>query len=155
MTRMKGAICCMVLSVLGAVFLAGTLYAAKDDVVTPKEYGVYVKTEKQTKRILPNVVFEDEEIFYVESNNPQRFELKDVQYFVIYGKYDVQYLTLNHLLFFQQSPLGKARFLFGQDVEIDVKKKSDSLYVVKPKGLFGRGYYSLWINDSAWDFIVE
>jgi len=29
------------------------------------------------------------------------------------------------------------------------------LYTIRPKGLFGRGYYALWISDSAWDFIVE
>jgi hypothetical protein len=27
--------------------------------------------------------------------------------------------------------------------------------VVKSKELMGRGYTSLWINDSAWDFIIE
>lgn len=154
MKRIK-AVRCILLSMLVAVFIVGSAYAAKDDVVTPKEFGVYVKTDKGMKRIIPNIVFEQEGLFYVEINNPQRFLLKDVRYFVIYGKYEMDYLTLNNLLFFEQSPLGKARFMFGKDVELDVKKKSNLLYVVKPKGLFGRGYYSLWIEDSAWDFIIE
>ncbi len=151
----KSMFCFTVLSVLCTAFLTGSLYAARDDVATPKEFGVYVKTEKQTKRILPNIVFENQSVFYVESNNPQRFELKDVRYFIVYGKYEMEFLTLNNLLFFEQSPLGKSRFIFGKDIDIDVTKKSDLLYVIKPKGLFGRGYYSLWINDSAWDFIIE
>lgn len=155
MVRIRKGFCCTVLFILCVVFLAGTLHASKDDVVTPKEYGVYVKTVKHTKRILPNIVFENDTVFYVESNNPQHFELKEVQYFIIYGKYSTEFLTLNNLLFFEQSPLGKARFLFGKDMEVDVTKKSDTLHVVKPKGLFGRGYYCLWINDTAWDFIIE
>jgi hypothetical protein len=62
---------------------------------------------------------------------------------------------MNPLLFIQQSPLGKARFMFGKDVGIEIKKKGDDLYTAKPKELMGRGYFSLWIDDSAWDFIVE
>jgi hypothetical protein len=62
---------------------------------------------------------------------------------------------MNPLLFIQQSPLGKARFVFGKDVGIEIKKKGDDLYTVKPKELMGRGYFSLWIDDGAWDFIVE
>jgi hypothetical protein len=146
---------CCILSLVAALFLAGPLFAARDDVATPKEYGVYAKTSKGLKRILPNIVFDEEGVLYVESNNPQRFRLNDVQYFVIYGKYEMQYLTLNNLLFLNQSPLGKTRFIFGKELQLDVKKRNETLYSVKPKGLFGRGYYSLWINDSAWDFIIE
>ena len=135
--------------------LAGTAFSAKDDVPTPKEYGVYIKTPSTLKRLLPNIVFDEKGVLYVESNNPPRFPLAEIQQFVIYGKYDVKYLTLNPLLFVTETPLHKSRFLFGKEIELQVSRKSDVLYAVKPKGLFGRGYYSLWINDTAWDFIVE
>ena len=128
---------------------------AKEDVVTPKEYGVYVKMPKTQKRLLPNILFNEKGILYIESNNPQRFPLAEVQLFIIYGKYDVKYLTLNPMLFVNESPLGKPRFIIGKDIEIEVTKKSDLLYTVTPKGLFGRGYYGLWINDTVWDFVVE
>lgn len=144
-----------VIVLLGLVPLAGGLAATREDVVTPKEPGVYVQSGKTQKRLLPNIVFEEQGIIYLESNNPQRFSLGEVQYFVLYGKYDMNFLTLNPLLFLVQSPVGKMRYLFGKEIEIEVTKKSDLLYVVKPKGLFGRGYYSLWINDSAWDFVIE
>ena len=143
------------ISVVGALFLAGPLHAAKDDVPTPKEYGVYVKTATKLVRILPNIVFQEGSMIYVESNNPPHFLLKDISYFILYGKQDMQYLTLNNLVFINQSPLGKSRFMFGKEVETEVKKKGDILYTIRPKGLFGRGYYALWINDSAWDFIVD
>ena len=29
------------------------------------------------------------------------------------------------------------------------------MYIIKPKGLLGRGYYSIWINDTAWDFMLD
>ena len=128
---------------------------AKEDVATPKEYGVYVKTPKTLKRLLPNIVFDEKGLLYVESNNPQRFPLAEVQQFVIYGKYEMKFLTLNPMLFVSETPLHKSRFLFGKEIELEVAKKSDVLYTVKPKSLFGRGYYSLWINDTAWDFVIE
>jgi hypothetical protein len=142
-------------TVVAAFFLAGPLHAAKDDVPTPKEYGVYVKTATKLVRILPNIVFQEGKMLYIESNNPPHFSLKDVKYFLLYGSPDMQYLTFNNLLFINQSPLGKPRFIFGKEVEVEVKNRGDALYTVRPKGLFGRGYYALWINDSAWDFIVE
>jgi hypothetical protein len=142
-------------TVVAVFFLAGSLLAAKDDVPTPKEYGVYVKTATKLVRILPNIVFQEERMLYIESNNPLHLSLKDIHYFILYGRPDMQYLTFNNLLFVNQSPLGKSRFIFGKEVEVEVKKRSDALYTVRPKGLFGRGYYALWINDSAWDFIVE
>ena len=135
---------------LGAVALH-----AKEDVATPKEYGVYVKTPKTLKRLLPNIVFDEKGVLYIESNNPQRFPLAEVQQFIIYGKYDTKYLTLNPMLFVTETPLHKSRFLFGKDIQLEVTKKSDTLYTAKPKSLFGRGYYSLWINDTAWDFVIE
>ena len=144
-----------VLLLLGLVLLFSGFAPAKEDVVTPKEPGVYVQATKSQKRLLPNIVFEEQGLIYVESNNPQRFPLGEVQYFIVYGKFDLKLLTLNPLLFLTQSPVGKMRYAFGKDVEIEVTKKSDLLYVVKPKKLFGRGYYSLWINDSAWDFVIE
>jgi hypothetical protein len=129
---------------------------AKEDVVAPKEYGVYVvKMPKTQKRLLPNMLFDEKGILYVESNNPQRFLLAEIEVFVLYGTYDIKYLTLNPLLFANESPMGRSRFILGKDVELEVTKKSDLLYTVKPKGLFGRGYYGLWINDTVWDFVVE
>jgi hypothetical protein len=143
------------ITVVGVFFLAGPLHAAKDEVPTPREYGVYVRTPSKLVRILPNIVFQEGRILYIESNNPPHFSLKDVGYFVLYGKLNMKYLTFNNLVFINQTPLGKARFIFGKGVEIEVKKKNDVLYTARPKGLFGRGYYALWIDDSAWDFIVE
>ena len=127
----------------------------KDDRVQPKEFGVYIKTQKSIVRLMPNVVFDERGVFFIESNNPARFVLKDIEHFVIYGKYDMSILTLNSLLFFNPSPLGKARYIFGKDIEINVKKQGTDLYSIKQKGLLSRGYYCLWINDSAWDFVIE
>ena len=67
----------------------------------------------------------------------------------------MQYLTLNNLKPFQMTSLGVRRYMLGLALDLDVRKKSEILYTVKPKGLFGRGYYALWINDTAWDFIIE
>ncbi len=139
---------CLVLILMVSVPLYG-----KDE--KPKEPGVYIKTGKALKRLMPNIVFSEEGILFVESNNPPHFFLKDVGYFVIYGKYDMQVLTINPLLFALQSPIGKMRYIFGKGIEFEMKKRVDDLYTIKPKGLLGRGYFSLWINDTAWDFIVE
>jgi len=138
-----------------AVALCGVVLYAKEDITAPKEFGVYVKMKKSTNRLLPNIVFDEKGILFVESNNPPQFPLGELEHFIIHGKYDVKYLTLNPMLFITETPLGKSRFLLGKDIELEVTKKSDVLYTVKPKGLFGRGYYSLWINDSAWDFVIE
>ena len=143
----------MVLAAILAVGVGPALAQKKETLQTPKEYGVYVKAGKNLQRLLPNIVFDEKGVIFVESNNPAKFMLKDMEYFVVYGKYDMQYLTMNPLLFLMQSPVGQSRFVFGKDVELDVKKTGELLYVVKPKGLFGRGYYALWINDSAWDFV--
>ena len=137
------------------VLIASVLSSAKEDVVAPKEYGVYVKAQKTQKRLMPNILFDEKGLLYIESNNPQRFPLADVGGFIIFGKYDIKYLTLNPLLFVSESPLGKSRFIIGKNIEIEVTKKSDLLYTVTPKGLFGRGYYALWINDTVWDFVIE
>ncbi|MCX5816013.1 MAG: hypothetical protein NTX75_07170 [Proteobacteria bacterium] len=128
---------------------------AKDDKVQPKEYGVYIKTQKSLVRLMPNMVFDERGVFYIESNNPARFVLKDIGYFIIYGQYETNVLTFNSLLFFQPSPLGKQRYIFGKDIDITVKKQGTDLYSVKQKGLLSRGYYCLWINDTVWDFIIE
>ena len=145
---------CISLCMVAFLLSAATVYS-KDDFTKPKEFGVYVKTEKGLKRLVPNIVFDEKGLLYIEMNNPPRFLLKDVQFFVIYGKYDTKVLTMNPMLFFQPSPLGKQRYVFGKDIAFDMKKKSDDLYVVKSKELLGRGYTSLWINDSVWDFIIE
>jgi hypothetical protein len=148
-----------VLLCLAVLFLslAGVMPArAKDEKIqAPKEYGVYAKTAQGLKRILPNIVFDEKGLLYVVSNNPQRFLLKDIEYFLVYGKYDTQYLTMNPLLFVAQDRLGKVRYMFGKEVPIETAKKGTDLYLVKPKGLFGRGYFSLWIHDTAWDLVIE
>jgi len=140
---------------LVALFLVGPARAAKENVPTPGEYGVYAKTANGLTRIVTNIVHDEQRIFYLESNKPAHFPLNSIEYFVIYGKHDMQYLTLNNLKPFQMTPFGIPRFMFGLEVPLTVQKKSEVLYMVKPKGLFGRGYYALWVNDSAWDFIVD
>lgn len=120
-----------------------------------KEPGVYVKLSKGYVRILPNIVFDEENVFFVESNSPAHYFLKDVQYFVLYGQYDMSVLTVNPMGFLKASSLGKPRFAFGKEVDVDVKPQGKDMYIVKPKGLLARGYYSIWINDTAWDFILD
>jgi len=137
------------------LFMVLPVTAAGDTVPTPKEYGVYAKTDKGLKRILPNIVTDDNGVFYLEPNKPQSFALGSIEYFVVFGNYQTQYLTLNPLKPYQMSPVGIARVMFGKDVEITVTKRGDNLLTAKPKGLFGRGYYALWIEDTAWDFVVE
>ena len=147
----------MLLAVIMALILFITLPvgAAGDAVPTPKEYGAYAKTDKGLKRILPNLVSDDSGIYYLEPNKPQSFALGSIEYFLIFGKYRTQYLTLNPLKPYQMSPVGIPRAMFGKDVEVTVTRRGDTLLTVKPKGLFGRGYYALWIEDTAWDFVVE
>jgi len=140
--------------VIIVLFLITGLPAHGKEII-PKEPGVYVKAGKELKRLLPNIVFEEQQVIYIESNNPPRFFLKDIEYFVISGKYDLNVLTLNPLLFLQPSPLGKHRYIFGKDIPFEMKKIKEDVYSIKPRGLIGRGYFSLWINDTAWDFIVE
>ncbi len=155
---LKGAARAFFGGILLAVFLTAVAVPpalAKDDRIQPKESGVYVKTAQGLKRLLPNIVFDEKGVIFLESNNPQRFLLKDVQYFVMYGTYEMDYLTMNPLLFFQQSPVGKTRYIFGKDLPVDVKKAGKDLYMVKPKDLLGRGYFCLWINDTTWDFVIE
>ena len=137
------------------ILMLGSSVFAKDDKINPKEPGVYIKTDKGLKRLLPNIVFDNEGAYCVESNNPAHFLLKNVEYFVFFGKYDFQLLTLNPMSLFQVSPLGKPVFIFGRNIDIELKQIGTDLYTVKPKGLLGRGYYSLWIEDSAWDFIID
>ena len=149
-------VCVNVVAVVAlGLFLLVQTGVAADTVPTPKEFGVYAKTSKGLKRILPNIVSDQDEVFYLEPNNPQKFPLGSVDYFVINGDYDIRYLTLNPLKPFQLSPVGNPRVMFGKDMEITVAKKGEALYTVKPKGLFGRGYYAIWINDTAWDFLIE
>jgi hypothetical protein len=142
----------MVLILAGATSLVA---AAKDSVPTPKEYGVYAKTSKGLLRITPNIVSDERGVFYLESNNPQHFPVGSIEYFIVYGQYQFRYLTLNPLVPFETTPLGINRFMFGKEMDLVTTKKSEFLYITKPKGLFGRGYYSLWIEDTAWDFIID
>jgi hypothetical protein len=146
---------CRVLICILLILMIGSSVYAKDDKINPKEPGVYIKTDKGLKRLLPNIVQNEEEMIYVESNNPAHFLLKDVEYFVFFGAYDFKSLTLNPMVFFQASPLGKPAFIFGKDIDVEMKKIGTDLYTVKPKKLLGRGYYSLWIEDSAWDFMFD
>jgi hypothetical protein len=146
---------CRVLICIVLILMLGSSVYAKDDKINPKEPGVYIKTDKGLKRILPNIVFNHEEVIYVEPNNPAHFLLKDIEYFVFYGKYDFKFLTLNPMVFFQASPIGKPAFMFGRAIDMELKKIGTDLYTAKPKGLLGRGYYSLWIEDSAWDFMLD
>jgi hypothetical protein len=155
MTIFSGVLRSSAIAILVALFAAAPLFAAKDSVPTPGEYGVYAKTAKGLTRIVTNIVYDDQTVLYVESNKPTHFALNGIEYFVIYGKHEMQYLTLNTLKPFQMTPLGVPRFMLGLEVPLTVQKKGETLYTVKPKGLFGRGYYALWINDSAWDFIVD
>jgi hypothetical protein len=132
---------------------------ANDDKIDPKEPGVYIKTNQGLQGLLPNIVFNERGLVYIKSNNPAHFLLEDAEYFVFFGKYDFKFLTINPMLSSEPSSLGKARFIFGKDVDFDIKQIGVDLYTVKPKGLFGRGlgrgYFSLWINDTAWDFILD
>jgi hypothetical protein len=136
------------------MLVACPLYG-KDDTLKPKEPGVYIKTDKSLIRILPNMVFNEQGLLFIEGNDPAHFFLKNIEYFIVFGKYDTNVLTLNPLLFLRVSPLGKRRFAFGKNIEMDIKNKSHDLYILKPKALMGRGYYCLWIEDSVWDFIIE
>jgi hypothetical protein len=149
-TRWYRVLICIVL-----ILMIGSSVFAKDDKINPKEPGVYINTDKGLKRLLPNIVYNEEEVIYVESNNPAHFLLKDVEYFVFFGKYDFKFLTLNPMTFFQASPLGKPAFIFGKEITMDMKQIGTDLYTFKPKKLLGRGYYSLWIEDSAWDFMLD
>lgn len=144
-----------VLTLVLLLFLCPVAPAAKQVEDQPKEFGLYAKTGKGIQRIIPNIIFDQEGLLYIESNAPQQFPLNGVKHFLLYGKRDVTYLTLNPMLFFQQSPLGKMRFVLGKDIPIEVKKIGEMLYSVKPQGLFGRGYYSFWLDDLVWDFIIE
>jgi hypothetical protein len=137
------------------VALAGNLLYGKDYNARPKEPGVYIKTDKSLIRLLPNFVFDEQGLLYIESNNPRHFLLKNFQYFVVFGKYNMDVLTLNPLLFLKGSPVGKPQFVFGKNTEIDVISKGSELYILKPKALMGRGYYCLWIEDTVWDFLIE
>ncbi len=153
---MRKAWCLKVVAALLLVFLFAVPVPAKDERFTPpREFGVYVKTPKGLARIMPNIVFEGEGVLYIEANNPARYLLRDVEYFVIHGKQDLRVLTINPMLFVEASSVGKPRFIFGKEIPFDVRKRGNDLYVVRPKGLLGRGYFSLWIEDTAWDFFIE
>jgi hypothetical protein len=146
---------CRVLTCALLILMIGSSALAKDDKINPKEPGAYIKTDKGLRRLLPNIVFQEEGPYYIESNNPAHFFLKDIEYFVFFGKYNFQFLTLNPMVLLKVSPLGKPVFMFGKNVDVEMKTIGTDLYTVKSKKLLGRGYYSLWIEDSAWDFILD
>ncbi|MHB8110822.1 MAG: hypothetical protein ACYDHW_12415 [Syntrophorhabdaceae bacterium] len=132
--------------------------SAAKTVSSPKEYGAYIKTNKGYIRLLPNIVFDENNIFYIEPNNPAHFYLKDVEYFVLYGPHDYSVLTINPMGMIPPSPVGKIRAAFGKAVNFDLKqqgKPGKEMYIVRPKEILARGYYSLWINDTAWDFLLD
>jgi hypothetical protein len=149
----------VIVRLLGVLFLFAFLFTSlcygQSDSSTPKDHGVYLKTKKTLHRLLPNIVFDQQGVLFVEFNNPPHFLLRDVEHFVIYGSHDMSVLTLNPMVALEKTSLGKMRFMFGKDESIDVKARGKDLYIVKSKGLLGRGYFSLWINDTAWDFVIE
>ena len=128
---------------------------AKEEKTSAKEPGIYIKTDQGMTRLLPNIVFNEKGVLFIEMNDPPHFLIRDFQSIILSGKYDFKVLTVNPMLHLQASPLGKQRFLFGKDVSIEIKQTSTDLHTVKWKGLVGRGYYSLWINENAWDFILD
>ncbi len=148
-------ICVITLCLVLFAAFATAVLAKNEKVATPKEYGAYIKTSKGFVRLLPNIVFDENGVVFVESNNPAHFFLKDFQYFVLYGNYEMSVLTVNPMGFYQPSALGKPRFAFGKNIGIDVKPQGKDMYIIKPKELLGRGYYSIWINDTAWDFMLD
>lgn len=133
-------ICVIILCLVLFAAFSTAVFAKNEKVATPKEHGAYIKTSKGLVRLLPNIVFDEDGVVFVESNNPAHFFLKDVQYFVLYGKYEMNVLTVNPMGFYQPSALGKPRFAFGKDIEIDVRPQGKDMYIIKPKGLLGRGY---------------
>jgi hypothetical protein len=137
------------------LFLAFPLYGKEDKVTTPKEFGAYIKTSAGLKRLIPNMVQDQNGMIFVESNKPPVYALKDFEYFVIYGPRNMDVLTINPLLFLQASPLGKPRYIFGKNIDYAIQKRGNNLFIIKPKGLIGRGYFCLWIEDTAWDFVIE
>ena len=151
----RSALLLLTIAFLAAVFLAGPSFAKDDKIATPKEFGTYIKTSAGLKRLVPNIVQDNNGMLFIESNKPQVFPLKDVEYFVIYGPRNMEVLTINPLLFLQASGLGKPRYMFGKNIEYTTQKKGNNLFVIKPKGLMGRGYFCLWIEDTAWDFVIE
>lgn len=145
----------IILPVLFFFFICASVYA-KDNIMKPKEPGVYIKANKGLARLLPNIVFEEQGVYFIEpTNNTPHFLLKDVEHLVLFGTYDMNVLTFNPMTPFRLSGLGKPRYMFGRDINIDVKQIGANLYTIKPKGLLGRGYHSLWINENAWDFILD
>lgn len=130
-------------------------FAKENKVAVPKEPGVYIKMKDSLKRLIPNMVYDFEGVFAIEPNSPPKFALKDIEYFVFIGDFQMEALTYNPLLFLGVSPIGKTRYMFGKDIPIEGKEEAKNFYVVRPKELLGRGYVALWINDSAWDFLIE
>jgi len=162
MTRLSWSklFCCMLVALVTAAPVHGENKTEEDKkrsdaFARPAEHGVYVKTEQALKRLMPNIVFEEGGLLYLESINPPHFPLKDLEDFVVYGIHDLRFLTLNRLVPIPPSPVGKPRFMFGKEIPCEVKKQGNNLCTVRSKELMGRGYFALWINDMAWDFLIE
>ena len=96
--------------VIIAFLLLSPLYAKEVKVQTPKEFGTYIKTSAGLKRLTPNVVFDEQGMIFIESNNPARFPLKDLEHFLIYGPHNMEVLTMNPLLFVQASASRQTAF---------------------------------------------
>lgn len=135
------------------LFTAEILLSAGDNL--PKDFGVYIKTDKGFKRLTPNMVLEEGGIYFIEPLNPPRFLLREVEYFVVSGTYNIQFLTINPMVPWQKSFIGRERFMFGKELPLEIRKAGEKTYVVKQKGLIARGYYAIWIEETAWDFILE
>ena len=63
---------CTALCVVSVSLFAVTFLHGKDDFAKPKEFGVYVKTEKVLKRLMPNIVFDEKGLLYIEDYIIQR-----------------------------------------------------------------------------------
>jgi hypothetical protein len=151
----RTALLSIAVTFLMMAFLIVPLYGKEDKITAPKEFGTYIKTTAGLKRLVPNMVQDEKGLIFVESNKPPVYALKDFEYFVIYSPRSMEALTINPLLFIQASPLGKPRYIFGKNIEYTAQKRGDNLFLIKPKGLMGRGYFCVWIEDTAWDFVIE
>ncbi len=148
-------ICVIILCLVLFAAFSTAVFAKNEKVATPKEHGAYIKTSKGLVRLLPNIVFDEDGVVFVESNTPAPYFQQVVQDLVGDGQYELKVVHVNPMGFYQPSALGKPRFAFGKDIEIDVRPQGKDMYIIKPKGLLGRGYYSIWINDTAWDFMLD
>jgi hypothetical protein len=121
---------------------ATAVIAKNEKVATPKEYGAYIKTNKGLIRLLPNIVFDEDGVIFVESNNPAHFLLKDSSTSYSTEVRDERAHREPHGILSAVGPRQTA-FRLRQGHRIDVRPQGKDMYIIKPKGLLGRGYYSI------------